>query len=304
MRKITPSVILQLTLILLVGFNFVAQAQGSDYRTFVPVGAVELFAGSPPDPSTGWLIADGTCISRATYATLFAVVGETFGMCDGEFNFALPDMRGRVPVGAGAGVDLTARSLGELFGEETHRLTIGQMPGHSHQQTGAGNIGLYTTGGAGSSPRHANTVTSNSTTPNMTLNTGGDDCPGGGGACVASAFEISQPSLVLNYLVWAGTVELDIAADIDITVVVVFPSHTPTPTATSTLTPTTGPSPTPTATASPTGQSIYDRGVTVNGQDVLIRNEVTPGDAAIVGVLVVIAGFIWVGIIRLNRRKR
>jgi hypothetical protein len=109
--------------------------------------------------------------------------------------------------------------------------------------------------------------------------------------------------LALQYLIWTGAVGYDPAADIAITVVVVFPTHTPTPTPTPTLTPTSGPSQTPTFTPSPTGQSIYEIGVEVSGQDVLIRNEVTPGDAAIVGFLAVITILLVVTIVLWRLRQ-
>jgi microcystin-dependent protein len=70
-----------------------------------------------------WLIADGAVLSRSTYASLFAIIGTTYGVGDGSTTFALPDLRGRVPVGkAGTG------------GAETHTLTEAQMPVHTHTQ--------------------------------------------------------------------------------------------------------------------------------------------------------------------------
>lgn len=258
-----------------------------DYRTFVQVGAVELLAGTPPDSSTGWLVCDGSAVSRTTYSLLFAAIGTTFGVGDGSTTFNLPDLRGRVPVGSGAGTGLTARTLGQTFGEETHTLTVTEMPSHNHGVTDPGHThpplspftsftgsrsGGTNTLGAGSII--GGFVTTGSSTTGITINNTG------GGA----AFNQMQPSIVINYVIWAGTVAMPTVvssgADVDVTVVVVFPSHTPTSTPTPTLTFTPGPSPTPTATITLTPNFVQVGTVEVDGigQDVGVVYQVTAGD--------------------------
>ena len=66
----------------------------------------------------GWAFCDGSILSIRDYTALFSLIGTTYGG-DGRTTFALPDLRGRVPVGAGAGAGLTQRTLGEVFGAET-----------------------------------------------------------------------------------------------------------------------------------------------------------------------------------------
>jgi len=83
-----------------------------------------------------------------------------------------------------------------------------------------------------------------------------------------------------------------------VTVILVWPTATETPTPTETLTPTDGPSPTPTFTPTATPQAEFS--VNVGGQDLIIRNEVTPGAAAIVGFLAILVGF---EIVALFRRR-
>jgi len=101
-----------------------------------PVGTVVPYAGAA-SPNADWLLCDGSAVSRTTYADLFAIVGTTYGAGDTLTTFNLPDMRGRVPVGAGTGVGegatgtgkpvggagLTARTRGEWGGEQNHTLT-------------------------------------------------------------------------------------------------------------------------------------------------------------------------------------
>jgi microcystin-dependent protein len=67
----------------------------------VPSGSITAFAGS--SAPSGWLLCDGSAVSRATYAALFAAIDTTFGAGDGSTTFNLPDARGKNPVGAGSG---------------------------------------------------------------------------------------------------------------------------------------------------------------------------------------------------------
>ena len=104
--------------------------------TVIPPGVIEAFAG--PVVPTGWLTCDGSAVSRSGFSGLFAVIGTTWGVGDGSTTFNLPDLRGRAPIGAGLGTGLSARTLASLFGEETHRLTAGEMPAHGHGVTDPG----------------------------------------------------------------------------------------------------------------------------------------------------------------------
>ena len=83
----------------------------------------------------GWLLEDGSEISRTDYPLLFSLIGTSQGAGDGSTTFNLPDSRGRVTGGAGQGVGLTNRVIGEKFGEERTTLTELQMPSHNHNYT-------------------------------------------------------------------------------------------------------------------------------------------------------------------------
>lgn len=96
----------------------------------VPVGTIVAFAGATL-PS-GWLLCDGSAVSRTTFAALFAVLGGTWGIGDGLTTFNLPDLQGRVPLGSGAGAGLSPRTITDQGGEETHLLTVAEMPSHRH----------------------------------------------------------------------------------------------------------------------------------------------------------------------------
>jgi microcystin-dependent protein len=95
-----------------------------------PTGSVVDFAGA--SAPTGWLLCDGSAVSRTTYSALFAVIGSTYGTGDGSTTFNLPDARGRVTVGTGLGSGLTNRTLAANGGEETHVLSIAELAAHNH----------------------------------------------------------------------------------------------------------------------------------------------------------------------------
>ena len=102
----------------------------------IPIGVIEMFAGSTAP--NGWLVCDGSTVSRKTYSDLFKVIGTTYGAGNSNTTFTLPDMRGRTPIGVGTGSGLTTRTLGGTVGTETETLTSSQIPAHSHPNTVSG----------------------------------------------------------------------------------------------------------------------------------------------------------------------
>lgn len=81
---------------------------------------------------TGWLLCDGSAVSRTTYANLYTLVGTTFGAGDGSTTFNVPDLRGRTVIGVGTGAGLTARTRGQTGGAEVHQLGVTEIPAHGH----------------------------------------------------------------------------------------------------------------------------------------------------------------------------
>src|ERR1700739_3006388 len=80
----------------------------------------------------GWAFCDGTVLSIAQNETLFNLIGTTYGG-DGQSTFALPDLRGRIPLHFGNGF-----TLAETGGAEEITLTVSQIPAHSHPMVGSG----------------------------------------------------------------------------------------------------------------------------------------------------------------------
>src|SRR5687768_13612507 len=93
------------------------------------IGQIVLFAGN--FAPRGWAYCQGQLLSIAQNTALFSILGTTYGG-NGQTTFALPDLRGRVPVGTGQGPGLPNISLGEQAGETSHTLITQEMPAHIH----------------------------------------------------------------------------------------------------------------------------------------------------------------------------
>jgi microcystin-dependent protein len=94
------------------------------------LGMIQLFGfGFAP---RGWAVCDGSLMSIAQNTALFSLLGNQYGG-DGKSTFALPDLRGRVPVGNGQGPGLSGNELGQTGGSENVTLQTSQIPAHTHQ---------------------------------------------------------------------------------------------------------------------------------------------------------------------------
>lgn len=121
----------------------------------LPPGSIAQFAGSVAP--VGWLVCDGSLLSRSTYADLFAALGTTYGAGDGVSTFAIPDTRGRALYGQGSHADVGAlgNNEGAALGSRRpkHKHVVND-PGHTHtSQLGTiQSSGPYGTGPGDSTP--------------------------------------------------------------------------------------------------------------------------------------------------------
>jgi microcystin-dependent protein len=97
------------------------------------VGEIRMFAGN--FAPAGWMFCEGQLLPISEYETLFQLIGTTYGG-DGQSTFALPDLRGRIPLHQGNGF-----TLAETGGVETVTLTVSQIPAHSHPLLVTNNVG-------------------------------------------------------------------------------------------------------------------------------------------------------------------
>ena len=97
------------------------------------IGEVRWFGGN--FAPRGWAILEGQLLPVSQSPALFSILGTQYGG-DGRTTFGLPDLRGRSLLGKGQGPGLANRHLGEKGGQERHRLTVQEIPAHSHQAQG------------------------------------------------------------------------------------------------------------------------------------------------------------------------
>jgi microcystin-dependent protein len=147
-------------------------------------------------PPRGWAFCQGQILPIAQNTALFALLGTTYGG-NGQTTFALPDLRGRVPISSGQGPGLSNYSLGQLAGTENTTLTVNQMPAHNHTIGASGEDGNSANpanrrlaAATGSPPPSIYSNAAADTNLQPTGNTGG-----------SQPFSILQPYLTLNYCI-------------------------------------------------------------------------------------------------------
>jgi microcystin-dependent protein len=121
----------------------VGELLGSTVGSTIPVGMLGYFSAAAAP--AGWLLCDGSAVSRTTFAALFAYQGIVWGAGNGTTTFNVPDIRGRTLIGAGTGAGLSNRQVAGLMGEENHLLTVAELAAHSHVSPDG--FGFVTTGG-------------------------------------------------------------------------------------------------------------------------------------------------------------
>lgn len=100
------------------------------------VGEIRMFAGN--FAPAGWMFCEGQLLPISENETLFQLIGTTYGG-DGESTFALPDLRGRIPIHQGNGL-----ILAETGGAEEITLTVSQIPAHSHPLLASSGVSTLT----------------------------------------------------------------------------------------------------------------------------------------------------------------
>lgn len=147
----------------------------------------------------GWATCDGQILSIAQNTALFSLLGTTYGG-NGQTTFALPDLRGRVPIHQGQGPGLSPYTMGQSAGSESSTLTVNQMPQHTHSAAAV---------------LHASTLAANDSLPsgnypsdggayqsatNTSMNAGAVTVTNGisGGS---QPFSLVQPYLCINFVI-------------------------------------------------------------------------------------------------------
>jgi len=173
-----------------------------------PVGSVMAFAGA--NSPTGWLLCDGSEVNRSTYATLYSVIGLQYGTPSTTSVFKLPDLRGRQVLGkdnmggtsADITVDVAADSLGGFGGAETKNITKEQLPDHEHNLRSDNQDQFYVTRNIADAPTDPEVIQYNGPTG---INTAQALSSSGGiSGATGETFNVMDPFLTLNYIIYAG----------------------------------------------------------------------------------------------------
>jgi microcystin-dependent protein len=135
------------------------------------VGEIRMFAGN--FAPAGWMFCEGQLLPISENETLFQLIGTTYGG-DGESTFALPDLRGRIPLHQGNGF-----ILAETGGAEEITLTVNQIPAHSHpaiastDPAGQGNPANQVLGNSQGAQPYIEDVPQGAMSPQSVTSTGG-----------------------------------------------------------------------------------------------------------------------------------
>lgn len=161
------------------------------------IAQIMLFGGN--FAPRGWAFCDGQLLPISSNSALFSIIGTAFGG-DGRTTFALPDLRGRVPMHAGTGPGLTPRQIGQTIGVEDVVLTEAQMPNHNHElltAAAAAENDRASGDAIGRTAIYVNNDPSNpATQPSVALNSRTISNAGGG-----QQHENMQPTLCINYII-------------------------------------------------------------------------------------------------------
>jgi microcystin-dependent protein len=95
------------------------------------IGEIRIFGFGTRGAPNGWQGCDGSLLAISENDALFALIGTTYGG-DGQVTFAVPDLRGRVPIHQGTGPGLSTYAIGQRAGTETVTVLPTQMPTHTH----------------------------------------------------------------------------------------------------------------------------------------------------------------------------
>jgi microcystin-dependent protein len=135
-------------------------------------------------PPAGWLVCDGSAVSRTTYANLFATISTIWGVGDGSTTFNLPNLKGSVSVGSGGltTTQFSGNTVGYMGGEYKHTLLETELAAHNHP----GSILDVTTTGLGGSGVSV-TLVHGGSTAGLTISTDGNSTP----------FNVMQPGAVV-----------------------------------------------------------------------------------------------------------
>ena len=146
-------------------------------------------------PPVGWAFCDGSLLPISGYEALYALIGTTYGG-DGQTTFALPDLRGRTPIGVGALPGGGNYPLGQIGGAESVTIDVNSYPTHTHSVAAAGAAGTLNTP-ANNTPASGQTVYASNPALTAAFNPSACQASPGG----TTPHTNLQPYLTLNWII-------------------------------------------------------------------------------------------------------
>lgn len=186
-----------------VGSSYCVAPNSSDNpgASALPIGSMTMWPTS--SAPNGWLLCDGSAVSRRAYADLFRVISTIYGVGDGSSTFNLPNLAGRVPRGVNG-----TYALASTGGNDTITLAPNQLPNHGHLLIDPGHThgslaqgAGYSAADGGNGNRANSGGTTNSATTGIAIQ---DSVLSGGVPQVQTTTNIVNPYLAVNYVIkWA-----------------------------------------------------------------------------------------------------
>ena len=158
------------------------------------VGEIRMFGGN--FAPRGWALCDGQLLQVSQNDALFSLLGTIYGG-DGRTTFALPDLRGRLALGEGAGPGLTPRAQGARGGSETETVTAAELPAHNHALNSGGAANADFPGGH--YPGNTGGDHGYSLRGDLDVNMGADTGPAG--TATPQSHDNVMPFLCVNYII-------------------------------------------------------------------------------------------------------
>ena len=152
------------------------------------VGEIRMFGGN--FAPAGWMFCEGQLLPISEYETLFNLIGTTYGG-DGQSTFALPDLRGRLPMHFGNGF-----TLAETGGVETVTLTVSQIPAHTHAFLATSSFGTQSSPGGNVLAQTQAIKLYDSTAPTTAMASGAVSSTGG-----SQPHDNFQPYLCVDFII-------------------------------------------------------------------------------------------------------
>ena len=181
-------------------YNVAPNPNDSAGSAALPIGSISLWATALA-PS-GWLMCDGSAVSRTGFAHLFAVLGTTWGVGDGSTTFNVPNTAGRVVRGVNGTYALTSTGGADAqTASGSQVISSANLPPHRHQQSRGGGINIISSGSTQVQGISDNTGSDGQTQAGMTYQENGTTLVANTALPLSVSGSVVNPYVAINYII-------------------------------------------------------------------------------------------------------